>query len=407
MTVKETGVNVSFEGDNTVMKLAAFFTVAGALMLAAAWPAGAAGPAGAAYRTSTSAASSELLGLFFAGGTDIGSHCDDCTTAITFPFPVTFYGQTYTSGFAGANGNLQLTGNSTSPTDSCLPNTNLGAAIMPFQRDLRTNGTTNGTDDSIQTRLIGMSPNQSFGVLWVTHYFVSADTAVFAVLFRENDPRIEVGYAGSSDSGLTAVSGVQASASGPWTQFSCHEATLGGVSMVSYTPTAGLAIAKKGAGKGTITSSPPGIGCGTTCSAVYDVGSEVTLTAAPRKGSYFGGWSGGGCSGKGTCTVTIGDPTTVIARFPKLCPGFFDDPRHQIAGTRKADVLVGTKRSDIICGLDGKDELHGKGGNDLLLGGGGDDRLDGGRGRDIALGGPGNDRCSAEVKQSCGPQSNP
>ena len=110
-----------FEGDdNAVMKLAAFFTVAGALMLDAAWPAGAAGPAGAAYRTSTSAASNELLGLFFAGGTDIGSHCDDCTTAITFPFPVTFYGQTYTSAFAGANGNLQLTGNSTSPTDCML-----------------------------------------------------------------------------------------------------------------------------------------------------------------------------------------------------------------------------------------------------------------------------------------------
>jgi RTX calcium-binding nonapeptide repeat (4 copies)/Divergent InlB B-repeat domain len=383
------------------MKLAAFFTVAGALMLASAGPAGAASPAGAAYRTSTPAPSNELLGLFFAGGTNIGSHCDDCTTAITFPFPVTFYGQTYTSAFAGANGNLQLTGNSTSPTDSCLPNANLGAAIMPFQRDLRTNGTANGTDDSIQTRLIGMSPNQSFGVLWVTHYFVSADTAVFAVLFRENDPRIEVGYAGSSDSGLTAVSGVQASASGPWTQFSCHEATLGGISMVAYTPTAGLAIAKKGAGKGMVTSSPAGIDCGMTCSVVYDVPTQVTLTATPKKGSYFAGWSGGGCSGKGTCMVAFNQPTRVKPRFEKLCPGFFDDPRHQIAGTRKVDVLVGTGRNDIICGLDGHDELRGKGGKDLLLGGGGNDLLTGGPGKDVAFGGPGDDRCFAEAQQSC------
>jgi hypothetical protein len=381
------------------MKLAACFTVAGALMLTAPGTAGAAGPAGTAYRTSTSAPSNELLGLFFAGGTDIGSNCDDCTTAITFPFPVMFYGQTHTSAFAGANGNLQLTGNSTSFADPCLPNANLGAAIMPFQRDLRTNGTANGTHDSIQTRLIGMSPNQSFGVLWVTHYFVSTDTAVFAVLFRENDPRIEVGYAGSSDSGLTAVSGVQASASGPWTQFSCHEATL--VNMVTYTPTAGLAIAKKGAGRGMITSAPAGIDCGPTCSAVFDVGTDVTLAAAPKAGSYFAGRSGGGCSGKSSCTVTVNGPTTAKARFEKLCPGFFDDPRHQIAGTRKEDVLVGTGRNDIICGLDGQDELRGKRGKDLLLGGGGNDRLIGGRGGDIALGGPGDDRCSAEVKQSC------
>ena len=28
------------------------------------------------------------------GTADIGNHCDDCTTPITLPFPVTLYGQT-------------------------------------------------------------------------------------------------------------------------------------------------------------------------------------------------------------------------------------------------------------------------------------------------------------------------
>ncbi len=42
------------------------------------------------------------------GTLDIGNHCDDCATPVTFPFPVTLYGQTYTSGNVISNGNLQI-----------------------------------------------------------------------------------------------------------------------------------------------------------------------------------------------------------------------------------------------------------------------------------------------------------
>src|SRR6267378_921592 len=31
------------------------------------------------------------------GDTDTGNHCDDCTTSITFPFPVSLYGTSFTS----------------------------------------------------------------------------------------------------------------------------------------------------------------------------------------------------------------------------------------------------------------------------------------------------------------------
>ena len=34
---------------------------------------------------------------FVPGVTDIGSHCDDCDTPITLPFPVMLYDQTFTS----------------------------------------------------------------------------------------------------------------------------------------------------------------------------------------------------------------------------------------------------------------------------------------------------------------------
>src|SRR5207247_4912974 len=69
------------------------------------------------------------------------------------------------------------------------------------------------------------------------------------------------------------------------------------------------------AGTGTVTSTPIGITCGTSCSASYASGTLVTLTAAPDAGSVFTGWSGGACTGTGPCTVTLTAATTVTATF--------------------------------------------------------------------------------------------
>src|SRR6185295_9913725 len=52
-----------------------------------------------------------------------------------------------------------------------------------------------------------------------------------------------------------------------------------------------------------------------TCTASYTSGTVVTLTASAAGGSTFSGWSGGGCSGTGTCSVTMTAATTVIAGF--------------------------------------------------------------------------------------------
>src|SRR5439155_2577564 len=74
----------------------------------------------------------------------------------------------------------------------------------------------------------------------------------------------------------------------------------------TFTPqTFTLTVPKTGTGSGTITSSPTGIACGATCAASFPSGTAVTLTAAPAAGSIFTGWSGGGCSGAGTCVVTL------------------------------------------------------------------------------------------------------
>ena len=77
-----------------------------------------------------------------------------------------------------------------------------------------------------------------------------------------------------------------------------------------------LAVTKSGNGNGTVTSSPAGISCGNICSAGFNGGTAVTLTASPAgNSSTFFGWSGGGCSGTGTCTVTLSSNTTVTATF--------------------------------------------------------------------------------------------
>ncbi len=69
------------------------------------------------------------------------------------------------------------------------------------------------------------------------------------------------------------------------------------------------------AGTGTISSSPAGIDCPSTCSATYKTGSQVTLTETPSGGSGFAGW-GGACSGtSSTCTVTLSANQSVSASF--------------------------------------------------------------------------------------------
>jgi Divergent InlB B-repeat domain len=83
-----------------------------------------------------------------------------------------------------------------------------------------------------------------------------------------------------------------------------------------------LTVMFAGTGSGAVSSSPAGINaCSTTCSANFSSGAQVTLTASPADGSTFAGWSGGGCSGTGTCVVTLNAATTVTATFNSSTSG--------------------------------------------------------------------------------------
>jgi hypothetical protein len=76
-----------------------------------------------------------------------------------------------------------------------------------------------------------------------------------------------------------------------------------------------LTTVRSGSGVGIITSSPAGINCGSSCSAVFNSGGHISLTPMAGAGSVFIGWSGGGCAGTGICTVTLDSDTTVTAQF--------------------------------------------------------------------------------------------
>lgn len=96
------------------------------------------------------------------------------------------------------------------------------------------------------------------------------------------------------------------------------------VSAVFAPNTATLTVALTGSGAGNVQSDPsnPGIDCPGDCSEVYSIDVNVTLTATPTSPtSTFTGWSGGGCTGTGTCTIGILNDLTVQANFENDADG--------------------------------------------------------------------------------------
>ena len=86
-----------------------------------------------------------------------------------------------------------------------------------------------------------------------------------------------------------------------------------------------LTVSGTGTGTGVVTSRPAGIKCtitagtpgSTGCTAFYNHGTVVSLTARPANGHSFVGWRSPPCSGTGTCNPLMTKAWTVSARFLK------------------------------------------------------------------------------------------
>jgi subtilisin family serine protease len=100
----------------------------------------------------------------------------------------------------------------------------------------------------------------------------------------------------------------------PWGQFQ-HDAANAGLTRNPQT----LTVARAGTGSGTVSSSLSGISCGATCSADFNSGTVLALTASANSGSSFTGWTGD-CAGSGGCQVTMSQARNVTATFTLTPP---------------------------------------------------------------------------------------
>ncbi|MBS2024254.1 MAG: hypothetical protein JST92_17775 [Deltaproteobacteria bacterium] len=84
----------------------------------------------------------------------------------------------------------------------------------------------------------------------------------------------------------------------------------------SFIATYSVSVALAGSGSGAVSSTPAGLSCPGTCSATFDSGTSVALTAAPAGSSVFNGFSGD-CTGA-TCALSVTSTKNVTATFASL-----------------------------------------------------------------------------------------
>lgn len=176
------------------------------------------------------------------------------------------------------------TPDTTAPTvtafDLAETSSSLGVAIDSFTC----------TDNTAVTGYCATTTNSSSGCVW-------AATAPTSLLFTSTGAK--TGYGWCKD----AADNISSSRS--------DSTTITTLSV--YT----LSLGFSGDGIGSVTSDVGGISCGSTCSANFEEDTVVTLTATAEQGYVFYGWSGSGCSGTGTCAITMTEAKSVTAQFTK------------------------------------------------------------------------------------------
>ncbi len=168
----------------------------------------------------------QTTGGFSKGFLNSISDCDDCTRAITLPFPVTIYDQTFTGTVrASSNGNLQFVGNNAAHINTNLPNSGFDTTIFPFWDDLRTDfgDGGNGGLGGIFTSVTGTAPQRRFNILWKTDHYLTGGGVSFELQLFENSTTFHIVY-GNSLPELSGTIGVQRDTGSRFTQFAGPDA---------------------------------------------------------------------------------------------------------------------------------------------------------------------------------------
>ncbi|MFB7309610.1 S8 family serine peptidase [Streptomyces sp. NPDC056192] len=175
------------------------------------------------------------------GRTKVALSGDENAEAVALPFPVQYYGVSYTSADITTNGLV----NFLSPRLGDYANTTLPAAAQPngvvaaFWDDL-----TLDKKSSVQTTTTGTTGNRRFAIVWNNAALVS-DTSVrltFEAVFDEATGAITLQYKGIGSSALqkgsSATIGIENQAGTDALQYSFNESVLKDASAIRFSPKA-------------------------------------------------------------------------------------------------------------------------------------------------------------------------
>jgi len=200
-----------------------------------------------------------------------------------------------------ADGRGTVTALTSSPVDDHDPSWSPTGDKLAFERGSISTQTNNdlwvmNADGSGQTLLFG--GDASHGAIQGTAWSPDATKVLFSIASGLGTSDLYTIPAGGGAPSLLAGDGYQNSLVS-WGAAATYE----------------LDVTRAGSGGGSVASAPGTIACGDFCTGFFADPTTVVLTATPSAGSTFTGWSGSGCSGTGTCTVTMLGDRTVTATF--------------------------------------------------------------------------------------------
>jgi hypothetical protein len=143
-----------------------------------------------------------------SGTTDIGNHCDDCTTVINLPFPATLYDRQFNTVILGSNGTLGFVADANLSLNGCIPEETSDFGIFPYWDNLDTE-TGSCPLCGIFTSVSGTAPNRLFNIEWrATRVGGDGSMLNFEVRLYEGSGRFDIIY-GQVDPQATESIGVQ------------------------------------------------------------------------------------------------------------------------------------------------------------------------------------------------------
>jgi len=160
---------------------------------------------------------------------------DDVTTAVTLPFSVPFYGQSYSSVNVDTNGVVYFSTSATSHAGSvALPTSNPTGFIAALWDDLQIDGS-----GSVHTATVGTAPNRQFVIEWRGARFVDDwATQISAEVLLSETGTITLNYQGLTNSlgkGSNATVGIENPAGTSAIQYLYHQPSLLDGEAVTFT----------------------------------------------------------------------------------------------------------------------------------------------------------------------------